>query len=155
MNSVYASAILSLYNALELKKSSFCNLAVKKIPFVAYIKPSSAVVIHTIHQLSEKNSTSIVFLCKMFHQVLRESNLEYTGITRHSLRHTAAIFNLERGGSIEQTKAMLGHVSIKSTLVYQAYLDRLKNDCEQQIESILIHEDTWLADALFPYFSFE
>ena len=29
VNSVYASAILSLYNALELKKSSFFNLADK------------------------------------------------------------------------------------------------------------------------------
>jgi integrase/recombinase XerD len=102
-----------------------------------------------------QNPLERMFFYNMFHRVLKETNLEHTGITPYSLRHTAALFNLERGGSIEQTKAMLGHVSIKSTLVYQAYLDRLKNDSEQQIESMLIHEDTWLEDAFLTYISFE
>lgn len=107
------------------------------------------------HNPKKNQHLNRMFFYQMFHQVLRKTNLEYTGITPHSLRHSAALFNLERGGSIEQTKALLGHVSIKSTLVYQAYLDRLKNDCEQQIESMLIHEDTALEDAFLTYISFE
>ena len=91
----------------------------------------------------------------MFKKVLKETNLEYTGITPYSLRHTAALFNLERGGSIEQTKALLGHVSIQSTLIYQAYLDRIRDDSEYQLESMLIHEDTKVEDAFLPYIMFE
>jgi integrase/recombinase XerD len=107
------------------------------------------------HNPKKNQHLNRMFFYQMFHRVLNDTGLAYTGITPHCLRHSAALFNLERGGSIEQTKAMLGHVSIKSTLVYQAYLDRLKNDCEQQIESMLIHEDTWLEDAFMPYISFE
>ena len=107
------------------------------------------------HNPKKNQHLNRMFFYQMFHRVLNDTGLAYTGITPHSLRHSAALFNLERGGSIEQTKAMLGHVSIKSTLVYQAYLDRLKNDAEQQIESMLLHEDTALEDAFLPYISFE
>ncbi|MDG0888942.1 tyrosine-type recombinase/integrase [Paracholeplasma manati] len=92
-----------------------------------------------------------MFFYTMFKKVLKETGLEYTGITPCCLRHTAAIFNLERGGSIEQTKALLGHVSIQSTLVYQAYLDRLKDDSERQIESMILHEDNPLDKVFLTY----
>lgn len=107
------------------------------------------------HNPKKNQHLNRMFFYQMFHRVLKDTGLAYTGITPHSLRHSAALFNLERGGSIEQTKAMLGHVSIKSTLVYQAYLDRLKNDSEQQIESMLIHEDAWVEGIFLTYFSFE
>lgn len=91
----------------------------------------------------------------MFKKVLKDTNLEYTGITPYSLRHTAALLNLERGGSIEQTKALLGHVNIQSTLVYQAYLERLKDDSEYQLESMLIHENHIAKDDFLSYLWFE
>ena len=96
-----------------------------------------------------------MFFYTMFRNVLKETGLEYTEITPHCLRHTAALFNLERGGSIEQTKVLLGHVNIQSTLVYQAYLDRMKNDSEYQIESMLLHEDDWISDVFLMYILFD
>lgn len=94
-------------------------------------------------------------MIKRFKQLIIDAGVAETNVTAHGLRHTDALFNLERSGSIEQTKAMLGHVSIKSTLVYQAYLDRLNNDAEQQIESMRIHEKMALEDAFLLYISSE
>ena len=107
------------------------------------------------HNPKKNHHLNRMFFYTMFKKVLKETGLEYTGITPYSLRHTAALFNLERGGSIEQTKVLLGHVNIQSTLVYQAYLDRIKDDSETQIESMLIHEDSYLKDDFLSYLWFE
>lgn len=107
------------------------------------------------HNPMKNGHLNRMFFYSMFRKVLKETGLEYTGITPHCLRHTAALFNLERGGSIEQTKALLGHVNIQSTLVYQTYLDRMKDDSEHQIESMLIHEESRIEDEFLSYIQFE
>ena len=107
------------------------------------------------HNPMKNGHLNRMFFYNMFRKVLNETGLEYTGITPHCLRHTAALFNLERGGSIEQTKALLGHVNIQSTLVYQTYLDRMKDDSEHQIESMLIHEESRIEDEFLSYIQFE
>jgi site-specific recombinase XerD len=83
---------------------------------------------------------SRTFFRAMFARVLRESGLEETGITPHSLRHTAAILNLERGGTIEQTQSLLRHVDLQSTMVYVDYLERMNDDSEGAIERLLLKE---------------
>ena len=77
----------------------------------------------------------------MFKDLLKDTGLAYTGITAHSLRHTAALFNLERGASIEETKAFLRHSNILTTLVYQTYIARMKDDSEYQIDAMILKED--------------
>ena len=170
---------LSVYQVVHAKRVDFIDEAGTYVLYIERkgaknkdrIKPSKGTTTAIIDYLSKrkddnpylfwghnpKKNTHLnrMFFYQMFHRVLKDTGLAYTGITPHCLRHTAALFNLERGGSIEQTKAMLGHVSIKSTLVYQAYLDRLKNDSEHQIESMLIHEDPFIEDAFLPYIFFE
>ncbi len=171
---------LSVHQVVHAKRADFIEEAGTYVLYIARktsqtkdrIKPSKGTTLAILDYLSKRHDDNPYLFCAhknkqtlnplermffytMFHRVLKETNLEHTGITPYCLRHTAALFNLERGGSIEQTKALLGHVSIKSTLVYQAYLDRLKNDAEQQIESMLIHEDTALEDTFLPYISFE
>lgn len=54
-------------------------------------------------------------------------------ITAHSLRHTAATLNLLNGGSVEETKQLLGHSNINTTLIYAHALERANNRSEQRI----------------------
>jgi len=82
-----------------------------------------------------------MFFWDMFRRVLKNCGLEGQGITPHCLRHTAAIMNLERGASIEETKAFLRHSCISSTLVYSNYLERLKDDSNIRIENFILNEE--------------
>ena len=84
---------------------------------------------------------SRTFFKDMFARLLKECGLTHTRITPHSLRHTAGIMNLVRGGSLEQTKALMRHVDIDSTKIYLDYLDRLKDNSEHEIESFILKEE--------------
>ena len=59
--------------------------------------------------------------------------LDSDRLTAHSLRHTAATLNLLNGGTIEETKQLLDHVSIDTTLIYSHALERAKNKSEIRI----------------------
>lgn len=107
------------------------------------------------HKANRNQPLNRMFFYTMFRQLLKDTGLEYTKITPHSLRHTAALLNLERGASIEQTKAFMRHSSIKSTLVYQDYLNRMKDDSEYQIESFILKEDRDLALEFTQYVTYE
>lgn len=95
------------------------------------------------HKADRNQCLNRMFFYTMFKALLKDTGLAYTGITAHSLRHTAALFNLERGASIEETKAFLRHSSIFSTLVYQAYLARMKDDSEYQIDAMILKEEAF------------
>lgn len=88
-----------------------------------------------------KNPLSRMFFWDMFRSVLKDCGLENKGITPHCLRHTAAVVNLQRGGSVEATKKLLRHAEIESTLVYVRHLERLKDDSERQIEAYILKEE--------------
>ena len=83
---------------------------------------------------------SRTFYGDMFKRVLIDAGLDGLGITPNCLRHTAAIINLLRGDSIESTRRFMRHVSIDSTLVYQDYLERLKDDSEEKINAFILKE---------------
>ena len=55
-----------------------------------------------------------------------------------TLSHSAALFYLSSGASLEETKAFLRHQKIHSTEVYTNYLSRLANDSEFKIEALLV-----------------
>lgn len=59
--------------------------------------------------------------------------LDSDRLTAHSLRHTAATVNLLNGGTIEETKQLLDHASIDTTLIYSHALERAKNKSEIRI----------------------
>jgi integrase/recombinase XerD len=91
------------------------------------------------HKLvSYDGALSRTFFRGMFARVLKECGLDHLGITPHCLRHTAGILNLQRGGSLEQTRHLLRHVSIQSTLVYQDYLNRIEDQSEALIEAFIL-----------------
>lgn len=54
-------------------------------------------------------------------------------LTAHSLRHTAGTLNLLNGGTLEETKNLLDHADINTTLIYVHALDREKNNSEARI----------------------
>lgn len=87
---------------------------------------------------------SRTFFNKMIERVLRDSGLEDTKITAHSLRHTAATFNLLRGGSLESTRQFMRHANMSTTLVYAHHIDRMKDDSENQIEKFIMKEDEFI-----------
>jgi site-specific recombinase XerD len=94
------------------------------------------------HKYAEKNNhLSKAFFQHMFKKVLSESGLTGSNITPHSLRHSAGTFNLLRGGTVEQTRGLLRHIDIGSTLVYKDYIDRLHDDSASEIEKFLLKED--------------
>lgn len=54
-------------------------------------------------------------------------------LTAHSFRHTAATLNLLNGGTVEETKQLLDHANINTTLIYSHALERAKNNSEKRI----------------------
>lgn len=59
--------------------------------------------------------------------------LESDRLTGHSFRHTAATLNLLNGGTVEETRQLLGHRNINTTLIYSHALERSKNNSEKRI----------------------
>ena len=97
--------------------------------FIAHKKPSN------------KGYLSRTFFKDMFPRVLKRVGLDGVNITPHCLRHTAAIINLQRGASIEETRMLMRHSNIQSTLVYKDYMDRLSDDSEFEIEKFILKEE--------------
>lgn len=89
---------------------------------------------------SPKLHLSRTFFMEMFKRILKSTGMDDLGLTPHSLRHTAAVVNLLRGGSVEATRQLMRHAYIKSTLVYQDHLDHLSDDSEHQIEAFIFRE---------------
>ncbi len=87
---------------------------------------------------------SRMFFMDMFRRVLKSCGLEKNGITPHCLRHTAAIMNLQRGGTVAATKQLLRHVNIESTLVYVHHIERMNDDSERLIEAFILKEEASL-----------
>lgn len=64
---------------------------------------------------------------------LVDVGLDSTRLTAHSLRHTAATLNLLNGGTVEETRQLLGHTNINTTLIYSHALERINNSSEYRI----------------------
>lgn len=64
---------------------------------------------------------------------LREADLVSDRLTAHSLRHTAATLNLLNGGTPEETRQLLRHSSINTTMIYSHALERANNNSEARI----------------------
>lgn len=72
---------------------------------------------------------------------LIEIDLKSDRLTAHSLRHTAATLNLLNGGTVEETKQLLGHANINTTLIYSHALERAKNDSENRIAKAIFGKE--------------
>ncbi len=72
---------------------------------------------------------------------LRDISMDSDRLTAHSLRHTAATLNLLNGGSLEETRQLLDHSSINTTMIYSHALDRQKNTSEKRISKSIFGEE--------------
>jgi len=76
----------------------------------------------------------------MLPRVLKLSGLTHKKITPHSLRHTAGLIHLNMSGHMLLTQKLLRHQDIQSTFAYADYLNKLKDDTEQQLEAYYLKE---------------
>ena len=83
---------------------------------------------------------SRTFFLRMFRRVLKEVGLDHLKVTPHSLRHTAATLNLLRGGTLEETRKLMRHQNLSTTLIYAHHLERMKEDLENEIENYILDE---------------
>lgn len=74
---------------------------------------------------------------RLIKNALKRCGLDSPRLTAHSLRHTCATLNLLNGGTLEETKQLLRHSSIQTTMIYNHALDREKNKSEQRIANLL------------------
>jgi len=84
---------------------------------------------------------SRTFFLRMFRRVLKEAGLKDLNVTPHSLRHTAATLNLLRGGTLEETKRLMRHQDLSTTLIYAHHMERMKEDLENDIEDYILNEN--------------
>lgn len=73
---------------------------------------------------------SISRLCK---EAMAAAGIVSNRLTAHSFRHTAATLNLKAGGTLEETKQLLRHESIETTLIYSHALTREENRSEARV----------------------
>lgn len=68
---------------------------------------------------------------------LKGVGLDSDRLTAHSLRHTAATLNLRNGGTLEETRQMLDHANISTTMIYVDDLERAKNNSSKRIAAAI------------------
>ena len=68
---------------------------------------------------------------------LKGVGLDSDRLTAHSLRHTAATLNLRNGGTLEETRQMLDHANISTTMIYIDDLERAKNNSSKRISAAI------------------
>lgn len=73
-------------------------------------------------------------ICK---KALRRAGLDSSRLTAHSLRHTAAVLNLQAGGTLTDTMQLLRHKNIATTQIYTHAVERLQNASEARIADFL------------------
>lgn len=61
-------------------------------------------------------------------------------LTAHSLRHTTATLNLLNGGTIEETRQLLRHTNVNTTLIYSHALERAKNNSEERVAKAIFQD---------------
>ncbi len=65
------------------------------------------------------------------------ADLNSDRLTAHSLRHTTATLNLLNGGTPEETRQLLRHSSLNTTLIYSHALERAKNKSEERVTNAI------------------
>ena len=72
---------------------------------------------------------------------MQQAGFDSDRLTAHSLRHTAAVSNLDAGGTESETQALLRHTSPVTTQIYSRALDRAKNRSEQRLADLFTTEE--------------
>lgn len=65
------------------------------------------------------------------------ADLNSDRLTAHSLRHTTATLNLLNGGTPEETRQLLRHSNLNTTLIYSHALERANNNSEARVAAAI------------------
>lgn len=108
----------------------------------AYIKASGVLHVKSPlfrsishNSLGERLSTRTI--SGIIKECFRKAGYDSDRLTAHSLRHTAGTLNLKNGGSLEETKQLLRHSNINTTMIYLHHLERENNQSEDRIAKAL------------------
>lgn len=107
--------------------------AIRKYLVVRGQTDSSAPLFSSISNRNSGGRMTTRSISRVAKNHLIEIDLKSDRLTAHSLRHTAATLNLLNGGTVEETKQLLGHANINTTLIYSHALERAKNESENRI----------------------
>jgi integrase/recombinase XerD len=114
--------------------------------YLALRKDDNPYLFITRKNKQKNHHLSRTFFKAMMPRVLHDAGFDERKITPHALRHTAAILNLKRGGTLLETRRLLRHESITSTLIYQDYLERLESRVESKIDAFILKEEEGAPD---------
>lgn len=122
------------------EKDNFVKLAepVYKalVKYLTLSKHKGALFVSTSNN-SKGNRLSTWTIRQTISSYFKEQGIKTDRLTAHSLRHTTATLNLLNGGTLEETKDLLRHESINTTLIYSHHLDRMSNQSEERLASLL------------------
>ena len=76
-------------------------------------------------------------ISKVVKNAFKKAGYNSDRLTAHSLRHTSATLNLLNGGTLEETKQLLRHDNITTTMIYNHALERADNNSENRISSAI------------------
>lgn len=76
-------------------------------------------------------------ISKVVKEAFKSAGYNSDRLTAHSLRHTSATLNLLNGGTLEETKQLLRHDNITTTMIYNHALERADNNSENRISSAI------------------
>ena len=118
---------------INVKIAEPVEAAIRKYLMVRGETDSSAPLFSSISNRNSGGRMTTRSISRVAKNHLIEIDLKSDRLTAHSLRHTAATLNLLNGGTVEETKQLLGHANINTTLIYSHALERAKNDSESRI----------------------
>jgi len=125
----YADSFVKLPDGVYVAIKDYLNKRLDQSPYLFVSKGKNAK-----SMLSRPN---IIYIIK---RVLKHSGLEHTKITAHSLRHTAATFNRNSGGSMKETKDFLRHSHMSSTRLYTKDAQMKDDDTILKLENFILND---------------
>lgn len=93
----------------------------------------SAPLFGSVAHRNNSNRMTTKSISRLVKENLVAAGLNSDRLTAHSLRHTTATLNLLNGATVEETKQLLRHTNINTTLIYSHALDRAKNNSEERV----------------------
>lgn len=86
---------------------------------------------------NKRQRLSVRSISRIVKTRLREAGYDDDRLTAHSLRHTAGTLNLLHGGTLEETRQLLRHANINTTMIYSHHLQRAANNSENRIAAAI------------------
>ena len=77
-------------------------------------------------------------ISKIAKDCMYEAGIDGDRFCAHSLRHTTATLNLLNGGTVQETKQLLRHARLDTTLIYCHNLERAKNNSEARVTQAIL-----------------